>query len=218
MPLPRALAAALLACLAVLMPGGVAAAEESATPAQTTGGWTFWRGVDGQWVASAQPPDEVSVVEGSVVGWRYGSGQPPESPARFVELCDSGLQSGKSWSTAVQVAVIIDVQPGDVPAGQVAPESLASCMAMPQLSDAADAVRAARLQAIQTGAIQGSAAERMTLRLPTDGAVDASTPLPVAEDSSRALPSWLPWAAGLAVLAVVGAVLAFGPPRRRPVS
>ena len=216
---PRALAAALLACLALLTMGVGAAAADSATPApQTTSGWTFWRGIDRQWVASEQPPDGVSVVEGSVLGWRYGSDQPPQSPARFVELCDSGLKSGKGWSSAVQVAVIIDVQPGDVPAGQTAPEALSSCVAMPQLSDGADALAAARMQAIQAGVIQGSADERTRLGLSADDAVIASTPLPESAAGTSSLPSWLPWAAGLASLAVVGALLAFGPSRRRPVS
>jgi hypothetical protein len=215
----RGLLAALLACLVALTTGaGVAAAQAPATASGSEAGWTFWQGVAGSWEPAADDPAHTSVVEGSVVGWRYRSAEPPASPARFAELCDGGLKSGTSWSTAVQVAVIVDVEPGDVPAGQPVPESLTRCVGVPQLSDAAAALTAARLQAIREGEIRGSAAERTILGLPTEGAVDASTPLSGgAAGGSAGLPPWWPWLAALAVLAVVGWALAFRPLRRHRV-
>jgi hypothetical protein len=196
--------AAVLAILALVMPFGIASAQEQ----DSFRYWSYWWGqADGTWSYAEAGPGDRTVTDGDVEGWLFlttaeavPSQQPGLAPD-FAALCPDG----EPVPGEVRVGVVIDFgTEQDVPSGDAIPEGenpQGQCISVPQGSTAEQVLAVAADVRSEQGATCGIAG------YPAAGCFELASAeeLAAAEASTGeagGFPAW-PIAAGFAVVAAI---------------
>jgi hypothetical protein len=212
-----------------------------AAPAQATAYryWSYWQGATGTWVASQVGAGAYALVDEDVQGWRFAittdtPSSPPDNPPVFADLCPDLAAAGPTGGQ-VRVAVVIDAgYTADAPQGQTPPADVVSCVTVPEGSTGKQALAAAGAVAEDGGLIcsingypEGecgvevsdadaeAAIAAATDEQPNPAVVAAGTttePTATADSTSN---SWVGFAVGALILALLVGAAVWIPTRRR---
>ena len=198
--------AAVLAVLALVLPIGMASAQEQ----DAFRYWSYWWGTaDGTWSYAETGPADRTVTDGDVEGWLFltsadavPSKQPGLAPD-FAALCPDG----EPIPGEVRVGVVIDFGTGqDVPAGDAIPEGenpQGQCITVPQGSTAEQVLAAAADVRSEQGATCGIAGYPATGCFEVVSTEEIAAVAAAADtEESSGFPLW-PIAAGFAVVAAI---------------
>jgi hypothetical protein len=200
--------------------------------------WSYWQGAAGTWVAAQTGPGDHTLVDADVQGWRFTitsdtPTQGPDNAAVFAGLCPDLAAAGASTGQ-VRVAVVIDAgYTADAPEGQSPPADVVSCVTLPEGSTGNQALASAASITDDNGlvcsingypegecgnavsdAAAAAAATAAKDEQPNPAVVTAGTTADGASTSGSGSTSWVGFAVGALILALlIGA--AYGIPKRR---
>ena len=230
-----------IAALLIALTTAAVAAIALAAPASATAYryWSYWQGASGEWVAAPTGPGAYELVDQDVQGWRFAISteavtQAPDNAPDFAALCPD-LAAAEPAAGQLRVALVIDSGfAADAPAGQTPPADVVACVTVPEKSTGNQALAAGAAVTDQNGLVCGingypegecgaevsdadalAAAEAASAEQPNPAviAADGSGSAEQATDDSR---SWVPFAMGALVLALLlGAAWAIPAQRRR---
>jgi hypothetical protein len=228
------------AALLITLLTAALAAVALAAPAQAAAYryWSYWQGATGTWVAAPTGPGDYTLVDEDVQGWRFAittdmPTQAPDNAPVFADLCPD-LSAAGSTSGQVRVAVVIDAGfTADAPQGQTPPGDVVSCVIVPEGSTGNQALAAAGAVSDASGLIcsingypegecgsevsDADAAVAATAagdEQPNPAVVAAGSTTGEASTSGSGGTSWVGFALGALILALlIGA--AYWIPRRR---
>jgi hypothetical protein len=203
--------------------------------------WSYWQGATGTWVAAQTGPGDHTLVDSDVQGWRFTitsdtPTQGPDNAAVFADLCPDLAAAGAS-AGQVRVAVVIDAgYTADAPEGQSPPADVVSCVTLPEGSTGNQALAAAASITDDNGlvcsvngypegecgnevsdAAAAAAATAAKDEQPNPAVVAAGTTADAAPTTDSGSTSWVSFAVGALILALlIGA--AFWIPKLRRAS
>ncbi len=233
---PRRAAALLITLLTAAL-----ATVALAAPAQAAAFryWSYWQGATGTWVAAQTGPGDHTLVDSDVQGWRFTittdtPTQGPDNAPVFADLCPD-LAAAAAPSGQVRVAVVIDSgYAAEAPEGQIPPADVVSCVTVPEGSTGNQALAAASSITDNNGFIcsingypegecgsevsDADAAAAATAgkdEQPNPAVVAAGTTADGTASSDSGSTSWVGFAVGALMLALLIGAAYWIPKRRR---
>lgn len=179
--------------------------------------WSYWNASGSTWQYQQQGPASITPADGTVEGWRYGSGstsaegsQPPSAAPDFGAACSATpAKAGQK-----RIAVVIDTGSATVaPPGETPPGLSVKCAQVPTAANAVQVLAAvASVRQSGDGMVCGIAGYPVVGCSQAVSGDATATPTSSPSASPAANPasgSWMPFAAGaiLIILIIIAAVL-----------
>lgn len=178
----------------------VSAQAQSSPPASQASYvyWGYWQSDANGWVSATEGAGSVTPADGSVQGWRYGSGtaantsSEPAAKPDFTAIC----QTTSPAAGSKRVAVVIDFGSAqDAPAGTTPPSPISACAQVPEAANG--------IQVAQSVASVGTTPAGMVCAInnyPPDGCATTTT---TSDQSGAPSTRWLSAVGALAIILIL---------------